>query len=143
MKRVIFMCTCLAATAVAAHQGVQNPTVKARMDNMSAIAENVKTLGSMAKGQTTFDQASARDAALAIATHAVETTTLFQDPATDPKSEARAEIWENFEDFTAKADELEMVARPLSNSISVKADLGVAMRDLGATCKSCHADYRK
>ena len=37
-----------------AHQGVQNPAVLARMTVMSAIAEDTKILGSMAKGDTAF-----------------------------------------------------------------------------------------
>ena len=59
-------------------QGVQNPAVKARMDGMSAIAENMKTLGQMAKGATEFDAAMARAAAATIAEQASATPGLFE-----------------------------------------------------------------
>jgi cytochrome c556 len=142
MKRVIFAGACVAASAVAAHQGVLNPVVKARMANMSAIAENVKTLGVMAKGGTAFDQFDAREAARRIAAHAAETPSLFEAPESAPQSEARPEIWENFEDFSNKAGALVEIAELLSTSITEQSDLAEAMRTLGASCKSCHADYR-
>ena len=130
------------ATAALAHQGVQNPAVKARMDGMNAIAENMKTLGQMSKGSTEFDAALARSAAAAIAEHAAATPGLFEANETDPKSEARPEIWSNFEDFIAKATELETIATGLSTSINDPADLNAAMGALGASCKSCHSVYR-
>ena len=130
------------ATAALAHQGVQNPAVKARMDEMSAIAENMKTLGQMSKGATEFDAAVARSAAAAIAEHAAATPGLFEANETDPKSEARPEIWSNFEDFATKATELETIAIGFSTSINDATDLSAAMGALGANCKSCHSVYR-
>ena len=131
------------ATAALAHQGVQNPTVKARMDGMSAIAENMKTLGQMSKGATEFDPAVARIAAAAIAKHAAATPGLFEANETDPKSEERSEIWSNFEDFATKATELETIAIGFSTSIDDQTDLNAAMGALGANCKSCHSVYRE
>ncbi len=131
------------ATAALAHQGVQNPAVKARMDGMSAIAENMKILGQMSKGATEFDAGAARLAAAAIAEHAAATPGLFEANETDPKSEARPEIWSNFEDFATKATELQRIAESLSTSIGSQADLAVAMRVLGENCKSCHSAYRE
>ena len=51
----------LTATAALAHQGVKNKAVMARMNAMSEIAKNTKTLGEMAKGATTFDAEAARE----------------------------------------------------------------------------------
>lgn len=133
----------LTATAALAHQGVQNPAVKARMDGMTAIAENMKTLGQMAKGATEFDAAVAGSAAAAIAEHAAATPGLFEANETDPKSEARPEIWSNFEDFATKATELETIAVGFSASINEPEDLNAAMRAFGANCKSCHSVYRE
>ena len=142
-KSIILGILLATATAALAHQGVQNPAVKARMDGMSAIAENMKTLGQMSKGATAFDAVVARSAAAAIAEHAAATPGLFEVNETDPKSEARPEIWLNFEDFTAKATELETIAIGLSTSITDPADLNAAMGALGANCKSCHSVYRE
>ena len=142
LRYLTYAMALFSATAVLAHQGVNNPVVKARMDAMGSIAENMKTLGQMAKGETRFDSGLAKQAALEIAEHAAVTPTLFEANETDPKSEARSEIWMEFEDFTAKALELEMIALELSKSISSKEDLGPAMQSLGGNCKTCHSIYR-
>lgn len=143
-KRCIAVGVILAiSTAALAHQGVQNLAVKARMDGMRAIAENLKTIGMMARGATEFDAEAAKAAAAAIASHASDVPKLFEANETDPKSEARQEIWTNFEDFRAKASVLENVAVGLSTSIAAPEDLGPAMGSLGASCKSCHSIYRE
>lgn len=142
-KTIALGLTLVTATAALAHQGVQNPAVKARMDVMSAIAENMKTLGQMAKGAVEFDAALAKSAAANIADHAAKAPGLFEANETDPKSEAKPEIWTNFEDFSAKANELAAMASGFSTSIDEPSDLNAAMRQLGANCKSCHSVYRE
>ena len=132
-----------AATAALAHSGVQNAAVKARMDGMSAIGENLKIIGLMAKGETAFDADAARSAAAEIARHASETPALFEAQEEDPKSEALPSFWENFDDFTTKANAMEKVALGLSTSIQAADDLGLAMDALGGTCKACHSQYRQ
>ena len=131
------------AGAVLAHAGVKNPAVMARMESMKQIGDEVKVLGEMAKGKTPFDQAAARAAAAAIATHAAETPALFKAEESDPKDEARPEIWQNFADFTAKSDALVTLATDLSVSLETKDDLPAAMKALGDACKACHKPYRE
>lgn len=145
MKKV-YLCTAaalLVASAAFAHNGVKNAAVMARMSAMSGIGAEMKTLGEMAKGAVSFDANTAKAAAAAIAAHAAKTPALFEAEEDDPKSEAKAMIWTNFADFTAKAIALESVALELSTSITVSDDLGAAMKALGDTCKACHTDYRQ
>ena len=131
------------AGAAFAHTGVKNPAVKARMDAMSAIGAEMKVLGQMAKGETTFDAKRAKSAAAAIAKHAAATPKLFKAPEDDPKSEAREEIWSNFSDFSAKSKDLQKVAAQWSEDLGSKSDLPKAMKALGETCKACHKAYRE
>lgn len=140
---IVAAATFLAATAAFAHSGVKNAAVKARMDAMSAVGAEMKTLGMMAKGASTFNADTAKAAAAAIADHASDAPDLFRANENDPKSEAKPAIWENFQDFTAKAVALETVARDLSMSIQNVNDLGPALSALGDTCKACHGDYRE
>ena len=132
-----------AATASLAHQDVQNPTVMARMDAMGTIGKNTKVLGVMAKGEVAFDANAARTAAGAIAKHAAQIPELFQDTASDPKSEALPVIWQSYSDFTAKADALEVAASVAAKDIATPGDLGPALAAIGSACKSCHQTYRK
>lgn len=108
---------------------------------MNAIEQNMKTLGQMAKEATEFDVTSARSPAAAIAEHAAATPGLFEANQTDPKSEARAEIWSNFENSATKATELENIAIGFATSLNEPVDLNAAMRKFGANCKSCHSVY--
>ncbi|MBW4710451.1 cytochrome c [Roseobacter sp. YSTF-M11] len=131
------------AGAAFAHTGVKNAAVKARMDAMSGIADGMKVLGQMAKGETGFDQSAAQAAATAIARHAAATPELFEAREDDPKSEAKQAIWSNFDDFTSKSRDLEEMALGLATSITGPADLGPAMASLAANCKACHKAYRE
>lgn len=131
------------AGATLAHTGVKNAAVKARMDSMSAIAAEMKTLGQMAKGATAFDKKKAKEAAARIAKHAAETPILFEAEQDDPKSEAKSEIWDDFADFTVKSQRLESLALELTMSITAESDLAPAMKSLGALCQACHKDYRE
>ena len=140
---VIGVAVGLIATGALAHQGVQNPAVKAWMNAMEAIGQNTKVLGTMAKGETAFEADVARAAAAAIAEKSVLTPELFAVQEDDPKSEALPAIWENFADFTAKAEELTTVAETASGAISTPEDLQSALAAIGATCKSCHQLYRE
>lgn len=148
MKRLIGVILVFSATGTLAHQGVKDPVVMARMNAMSEIADNMKTLGDMAKGTTSFDAKTAQAAASGISTLAVRTPALFKDPAMDPKSEALPAIWSDFADFQIKSDKLVRVARDLAETLSGPAETGPAeldraMRALGETCKACHQDYRR
>ena len=133
----------VSASATLAHQGVQNASINARMDGMSEIAENMKVLGTMTKGAIPFNADAARAAAAAITDHAAPIPTLFEANETDPKPEAKSINWDNFEEVSLKAAELEAIAVGLSSSISSFEDLRPTMGALGDRCKSCHSVYRK
>jgi cytochrome c556 len=139
--------TCLAlglcATAAFAHSGVQNPAVMARMVNMSSLADQMKVLGAMAKGQAPFDAAVAQETLRQIATLSGDTEAHFEAQETDPKSEARAEIWNDFGDFAAKSNALETLAGDLAKSVSNLDALRSGLGQLGAACKACHSAYRE
>ncbi|MGV6811368.1 MAG: c-type cytochrome [Brevirhabdus sp.] len=144
MKRATLAALCAAmitATAALAHSGVKNPVVKARMDGMGAIADNTKILGGMAKGAIPFDAAKARAAAESIAAEARRIPELFAANETDPKTEARPEIWSNWADFAAKGIELEQIASE-AKSVQTLDDVQAVLPSIGKTCKACHATYR-
>lgn len=143
MRRIsILLATLCLSTFAVAHEGVTNMAVKMRMQAMSGIADNMKTLGQMAKGASAFDADVARLAAARIAAHAADTPELFKALETDPKSEALPLIWEQFDDFTRLSLTLEQVATEVADTLSQQADLRPALARMGETCKNCHRDYR-
>ncbi|MGI3186596.1 c-type cytochrome [Nioella aestuarii] len=130
------------ATAALAHQNVQNPAVQARMDNMTAMARQMEVIGNMARGQAAFDAEAANAALGMISGQANQVIDLFEAPETDPQSEARAGIWDNFTNFSSLAQELELLTAELSGTIEDQSTLVHALRRVGASCSGCHEDYR-
>lgn len=138
-KALIVSLTLTAGVAIA-KEGVQDPTVKARMDLMATIGQNTKTLGDMAGGKAAFDASAAEAAKAALIAAAAEIPAKFEPEADDPVSEARPDIWMNMEGFVAKAKGLQdaVGAIDVSSLESVQAGMG----NVGGACKSCHTDFR-
>lgn len=130
----------LVATAALAHQGVQNPAVKARMNLMVEVKEATATIGGMVKGAIPFDADRAAQARADLIDHARQIPAAFQARETDPASEARPEIWTDWDGFTQAAEEMEQAATAIDTSDH--ATLQDGLRKLGASCSGCHKPYR-
>ena len=126
-----------------AHTGVQNPAVLARMDNMVAIADEMEILVNMARGTTAFDATLAETARDRLHVRAGQVVGLFEAPEMDPMMEALPSIWEDFGDFSAKADDMERTASELAGGLTSRENVVSAVRALGATCTACHDIYRE
>lgn len=131
----------LIATVVFAHEGVKDPDVMKRMKGMTEIGAASKVLGNMARGRVAFDPEAAQAAQASLILHASEIATVFETPASDPKSEALPAIWENFADFTSKADALTAAAEALD--VTSADGIAAGIRAIGASCRSCHSVYRQ
>ncbi|MDC0737558.1 cytochrome c [Cognatishimia sp. SS12] len=136
----VLVITALTGAALA-HSGVSDPHVKARMHAMGQAQQASKLLSNMARGRTTFDADAAAKAKAILIEVAAQTPALFTVNASDPVSEARASVWENFDDFTAKSQNMRDAAEALD--VSDIARLGAGMRAVGQSCSSCHKSYRK
>lgn len=126
--------------AAVAHDGVENEVVKARMDAMKEIGGAMKVLGTMAKGAVEFDAVAAQAAVDAVADQSAMVPVLFEAQETDPMSEAKPEIWANWDDFVAKSNALNAAAT--SVSITDASSIPAALGAMGGSCKDCHTDYR-
>lgn len=131
----------VSAGAAFAEEERTDPNAIARAELMTTIGKNIGIIGDMAGGKTEFDAAAAEGAkaALVEATGKVEAT--FKDQgAADPASEAKPEIWANWDDFLKKATAASDAAGALdvASLDTVKAGMGA----LGGACKDCHTTYR-
>ncbi len=124
-----------------AHSGVTNPAVMARMDAMSAIAADVKALTQMARGEVAFDADAVAARMQTIAATGAEVPALFEDPETDPKSEASPAIWVSYPEFTQRAVAMIEAARAGAGAAD-EFELQEALGALGQTCKSCHGSFK-
>lgn len=143
MKNVFFVFTLLilSASILWAHSGVKDPNVVKRMKLMSSMAENSKILGQMMKKQIPFDAKVAMSALREIGVLSEATPMAFKVNASDPKSEAKPLIWEEFVAFTELANQL---ADDLETStIKTYDDLRPVLMKTAGSCKACHTRYRE
>ncbi|MDQ1848691.1 cytochrome c [Gemmobacter fulvus] len=117
-----------------------DPTVKARQELMKTIGMNTKTLGDMAGGKAAFDAAAAEAAKAAIIAASSEIAPKFEPQATDPATEAKPEIWTNWDDFVSKGAALKTAAEALDATSLDTVKAGMA--GVGGACKACHTAYR-
>ena len=127
--------------------GEQAKTVmKERHDGMEDIGDAMKLVSRELKSDSP-DLARVRDGAATIARLAPEVSGWFP-PGTGPdvgKTDAKPEIWQKPEDFTAKRDTFQKAAQEF-NAAAQGSDLAAiraAHGDLGKSCKACHDLYRE
>jgi cytochrome c556 len=140
MKKRLIMATFLCATTFA-HDGAEG-VVAERMDAMSAIGSANKTLAGISRGRMEFSAEAVNEAAASIAEHAGQSfVDLFPEGSTGGVSDAKAEIWQNWDDFTELSLSLESAAMTLS-TVTSEDDYAAAYKAVSSTCSSCHRAYR-
>lgn len=131
----------IAATGAYAKGDRTDPNAILRSDAMRAIGGAMGTLGKMAGGEKEFDATAAAEAkATLIAAATVIPEAFMTQGGEDPASEAKADIWANWDDFASKATALSEAATAL-DATSVES-IGAGIGALGGACKACHTTYR-
>ena len=126
-----------------AHSGVKDKNVKERMMVMKAMADNTKIIGQMLKGKTSFDENQAKLALERLSSLSLKTPKVFEVNATDPKSEAKPTIWDEFDEFTKLSEDLAATSTVLAGSVDTIKDLRPALKRISSGCKACHSRYRE
>ena len=140
----LFVAVFITAFSVAfAHSGVKDKNVKERMMLMKEMANNTKIIGQMLKGKTSFDANEAKLALERLSSLSLETPKVFKINASDPKSEARPAIWDEFDEFTRLSKDLAETSLLLAGSIDSIDDLRPALKGVSSGCKACHSRYRE
>ncbi|WP_299475713.1 cytochrome c [uncultured Roseibium sp.] len=128
-----------------AHSGAMG-VVKERMDAMTEISRNVKTVGRMLKEEIPYDGEAIANAGEVIADHAGEAMTrLFPKGSLQSPTEASPAIWTDWKDFSQLAERLKASALKLGDGARTDADRNSIMSDfaeMAGTCKSCHEVFR-
>lgn len=112
-----------------------------REELMEDIGGVMKTLGQMAKGEVAYDAAAAEAAKATLIEKAGMIPTTFEaPPAEGEETEAKAEIWTNWDDFVGKAGALKAAAEGMD--VASAEAIGAGMGTVGGACKDCHTTYR-
>ncbi len=99
------------------------------MDAMGEMGDVMKSLSSIMRGDKGYDAAAVRSGAEAIQSHSGEALTkLFPEHSIEGSSEAKPEIWSNWQEFKSLADQLDLFAAALGQG----ADNGLAHGGDGA-----------
>tara|TARA_Y100000589_G_C27190875_1_gene644764 strand:+ start:4251 stop:4619 length:369 start_codon:yes stop_codon:yes gene_type:complete len=122
---------------------VKDKNVKERMMVMKEMAGNTKIIGQMLKGKTSFDSNQVKLALERLSALSLETPKVFTINATDPKSEAMPNIWDEFDEFTKLSKDLAETSIVLANSVENPEDLRPALKRISSGCKACHSRYRE
>lgn len=140
LKPLAVIAVC-ASTLAIAHEGATGEVAQ-RMDAMSAIGDNNRTLSNISRGRAEFDLATVVEAANAIASHSGQGfSDLFPEGSMSDVSDARAEIWQDWDKFSELSLSLESAANNLAK-ISSEDEFTAAYKQVSQTCGSCHRSFR-
>ena len=110
----------------------------------SKLMQNIRlefsVLARMSREKIEFDESLATSARLNLLRFAASTPAIFEDDDLPINSEALPEIWENWDDFVSKSEDLEFALEGVDTSTLI--DLRASLGNVGAACGSCHQKYR-
>jgi len=113
---------------------------KALMKQQSAqTAQGAKFM----KGEEPFDLAKAKNIFTVLASTAEKMPALFPPNSKDGDTKSLPVIWEKFDDFKAKAAQLEKDAKAAEASVKDEASFKAAFPTVTKNCGGCHQVYRK
>lgn len=116
-----------------------------RQGAMNVYSWNMKAMGDMMKGKKPYDgEAFARHASDLAAAASLDLLAGFPPESDSGETDARADIWFDFEDFTQKLEDLRSASQNLSQVAAGgdKEAMGEALGKTGKSCKACHDSYK-
>lgn len=145
---VLYSPATTATEIVKASSKKQAETVtKYRKSLLQLVRSNMSPLGAMAKGKIPMDA----DVIALNASRIEFLANMMQDYfATDTTNHsvdtnADDDIWDEYDDFTSKANDLVSAAAKLQELVANKQtkDFRKGIGAIGASCKACHDDYKE
>lgn len=130
------------AAATSAHEGATG-VAKERMDLMGSMSKDMKDIQKRVSGNR--DLVAIADVAGRIRAAAPKIPSLFREGSGTGITDAKPEIWKNWDDFKAKVQKLEDESGKLA-SVAASGDpkaIGTQFTALIHACTSCHGDFRR
>ena len=142
-KSLSRICATLVVCLVATGFGTANADIIA--DRKAGFKRNADSMKAIAAAIGSGDYQTVISRADGIASWASKIPSYFPEGSDSGDTKARAEIWFEFDAFKAKAKANETAARTLVTAAkSGDQDAMMAgLKNLGASCKSCHSDFKE
>lgn len=143
MKRIKFMVGAAAVALALGSAAIQVSAETPREDAMKAMGKSMKAIKEIiGAGGPAADVA---EPATKIAEIAGKIAELFPEGSDTPDDGAKAEIWQNWDDFQVKAKALQDEANMLVSAAGGGdiATVGAQFDKVGGTCGGCHKAYRE
>ena len=133
---------------VAAHSDMSNPVFEERHEFMTGLGKSMKAFSDYLK-RGDGEPMELGAMAAAMAENAPNIPTLFPENTgmeQNEESEAKSNIWTEWEDFNAAANNLVGYAEALAAAFETgdKGAVGAAVKNLGGKgCRGCHSQFRE
>lgn len=142
-KSIVGVTLIAAALGLTACSTPVDPDVKARQDTMKSWGDAMGIMGDMAEAPDTFDAAVFKEQASFLAEDAANPWSHFENQ--EAMGNATEAVWSNADGFSAEADNFQKVTAELNaaaQSATSVEDVQPAFGEVGASCKSCHTDFK-
>jgi len=142
-KTLSQICATIVVCLVATGFGTANADIIA--DRKAGFKRNADSMKAIAAAIGSGDYQTIINRAEGIASWANKIPSYFPEGSDSGDTKARAEIWFEFDAFKAKAKANETAARTLVTAAK-SGDQGAMMaglKNLGASCKSCHSNFKE
>ena len=141
-KRITMFKPILLTTALISFASMASADVIA--ERKAGFKGNAQALKTIKAALSTGDLTPVVSAAESVADWSARMLDYFPEGSDQGDTKARAEIWFDFEDFTAKAKNAETAALSLVN-LAKSGDASATaegFKALAGTCKACHSSYK-
>ena len=144
-SRLFVAASTLTLSVLAFAHGKQDDAIDYRMGLMTVIGWNFGPLGAMVKGKTPFDTADFAKHADRVAYLSDQILEGFPKGSDKGHTDAKPEIWANWDDFQSKAKDLNTQAKLLADVAKAndEAKDKEQFKKVAETCKACHDKYKK
>ena len=149
MKKLLISTAVIALLSVPALAGSAftdgEDAIDYRKASFQLIRHNMMDIGDMVRGNVPFDVARVQKRADALAMLTTLPWEAFSVAGADKASgDAKAEIWQNLQDFQHKAGTLQQDAKALQTAAqsSDQAKIKAAFAAFAKNCKACHDKYK-
>lgn len=144
LAAVLLTLTCGAANAGSAFTDAKD-SVTYRQAAFQLIRHNMADIADMLKGEVNYDANRVTQRATALATLTTLPWQAFAVPGTEQGGgDAKAEIWQNLQDFNSRGEKLatDALALKAAADSGERAEVRKAFGAFARNCKACHDDYK-